>query len=68
MAGDPQFTSLLLALGLTDFSMHPHQLLTVRDRIASLDRAALRRLSPQILRAASRSDVEALLREADPNV
>ncbi|HET6587474.1 MAG TPA: phosphoenolpyruvate--protein phosphotransferase [Oleiagrimonas sp.] len=68
MAGDPLFTPLLLALGLTDFSMHPGQLLTVRDRIASLDRTRLRRLGPRILRAASREEVEAILRQAMPIV
>lgn len=66
MAGDPLFTPLLLALGLTDFSMHPGQLLTVRDRIAHLDRTHLRRLGPRLLRAASREDVEAILRQAVP--
>lgn len=63
MAGDPLFTPLLLALGLTDFSMHPGQLLTIRDRIAHLDRTRLRRLGPRILRAASREEVEAILRQ-----
>lgn len=66
MAGDPLFTPLLLALGLTDFSMHPRQLLTIRDRIAGLDRVALRRLAPKILRASCSADAAALLREADP--
>ncbi len=66
MAGDPLFTPLLLALGLTDFSMHPGQLLTIRDRIAHLDRTRLRRLGPRIVRAASREEVEAILRQAAP--
>ncbi|HEX7339090.1 MAG TPA: phosphoenolpyruvate--protein phosphotransferase [Rhodanobacteraceae bacterium] len=62
MGGDPLFTPLLLALGLTDFSMHPRQLLTIRDRIAGLDRTRLRHLAPRILRASSREEVEAILR------
>ena len=66
MASDPMFTPLLLALGLTDFSMHPSQLLVVRDRIAGLDRGALRRLYPQLMRAGSTGDVETLLKSAAP--
>ncbi len=66
MAGDPMFTPLLLAMGLTDFSMHPGQLLAVRDAIGGLDRTRLRRLAPRILRAASRDEVEAILRQTAP--
>jgi phosphotransferase system enzyme I (PtsI) len=66
MASDPAFTPLLLALGLTDFSMHPGQLLAVRDRIRQLDCGALRRLYPRLMRARSRDDVEALLLAAAP--
>lgn len=61
MAGDPLFTPLLLALGLIDFSMHPGQMLEVRDRIAHLERARLRQISPQILRARSAQEVATLL-------
>lgn len=66
MAGDPVFTALLLALGLTDFSMHPGQLLAVREHIGELDRTQLRRLAPRLLRAASRNEVEAIIRAALP--
>ena len=33
MAGDPQYTRLLLGMGLTDFSVHPAALLEVKDVI-----------------------------------
>jgi phosphotransferase system enzyme I (PtsI) len=33
MAGDPSVTRLLLGLGLTEFSMHPSQLLVVKQEI-----------------------------------
>ncbi len=66
MAGDPMLTPLLLALGLTDFSMHPTQMLEVRDRIAGLERAHLRGLAPQLLRARSSQDVATLLDGFDP--
>ncbi|KGI77238.1 phosphoenolpyruvate--protein phosphotransferase [Oleiagrimonas soli] len=68
MAGDPLLTPLLLALGLTDFSMHPTQMLEVRDRIGQLERARLRKLSPQLLRARSSQEVAALLDSFSPNL
>lgn len=33
MAGDPRYTRLLLGLGLTHFSMHPNNLLAVKQVI-----------------------------------
>ena len=66
MAGDPLLTPLLLALGLTDFSMHPGQMLEVRDRIGGLERARLRKLSPPLLRARSSQEVAAMLSDVNP--
>ncbi|WP_266171476.1 phosphoenolpyruvate--protein phosphotransferase [Dyella subtropica] len=63
IGGDTKFTAMLLALGLCEFSMHSSQLLHVRDRIATLDHAALRRLAPAILRARTHEEAEALLAE-----
>ena len=37
MAGDPNFTALLLAMGLRSFSMHPSQLLAVKQRVLRTD-------------------------------
>jgi len=37
MAGDPEFTELLLAMGLTSFSMHPPQLPAIKQRILRAD-------------------------------
>ena len=37
MAGDPNFTVLLLAMGLRSFSMHPSQLLAVKQRVLRTD-------------------------------
>lgn len=64
MAGDPAFTPLLLALGLTEFSMHPSQILIVRDTLSRLDRNALRSLAPKLLKATGRNEVEDLLADA----
>jgi phosphotransferase system enzyme I (PtsI) len=33
MAGDPEFTGLLIAMGLRRFSMHPSQVLTVKQEV-----------------------------------
>ena len=37
MAGDPAFTELLLGMGLRSFSMHPSQIVTVKERILATD-------------------------------
>jgi phosphotransferase system enzyme I (PtsI) len=63
IAGDVNFTALLLALGLCEFSMHPAQILQVRDRLATLDHAHLRRNVPRLLRAHTHEQAEALMNE-----
>jgi phosphotransferase system enzyme I (PtsI) len=37
MAGDPAFTELLLGMGLRGFSMHPSQILTIKERVLGTD-------------------------------
>ena len=37
MAGEVRLTRLLLALGLRNFSMHPAQLLAVKQRVLTTD-------------------------------
>ncbi len=58
IAGDTAFTPLLVAMGLEEFSMHPGQLLQVRDRLTALDCKALRRAAPKLLRSRTREEVE----------
>ncbi len=41
MAGDPQYTRLLLGLGLRSFSMHPSQILTIKQEILRADTTKL---------------------------
>jgi phosphotransferase system enzyme I (PtsI) len=41
-AGDPRYTRLLLALGLTEFSMHPARLLEVKQVIRETHVATVR--------------------------
>ena len=47
MAGDPAFTSLLLAMGLRSFSMHPAQIPSIKQRLL---RADARRLAASLQR------------------
>ncbi|HJU08536.1 MAG TPA: putative PEP-binding protein, partial [Rhodanobacteraceae bacterium] len=61
IGGDPKFASLLVALGLTDFSMHPGRILNMRDALARCNQAALRELAPRLLKANSREEVAELL-------
>lgn len=61
IGGDVNFTAMLLALGLTEFSMHPSQLLLVRDRLATLDQATLRSHAARLLRATTHEHVAELL-------
>jgi phosphotransferase system enzyme I (PtsI) len=63
IAGDVNFTALLLVLGLCEFSMHPTQILHVRDRLATLDHAHLRRQASRLLRAHTHEQAEALMGE-----
>jgi phosphotransferase system enzyme I (PtsI) len=57
MAGDTRYTPLLLALGLTEFSMHPGLLLEVREAIGAYDRAALLDQAKLLLRATTREGI-----------
>ncbi|HTD28172.1 MAG TPA: phosphoenolpyruvate--protein phosphotransferase [Xanthomonadaceae bacterium] len=58
MAGDVHFTKLLLALGLTDFSLHPATLLEVRQAIRDSNLAKLRARARTLLRAQDRAGIE----------
>ena len=51
MAGDPTLTKLLLAMGLTDFSMHFSQLLLVKREILKANVSQLKSHLPEILTA-----------------
>jgi phosphotransferase system enzyme I (PtsI) len=51
MAGDPSMTRLLLGMGLREFSMHPAQLLRVKQEVLHADCARLEPLVDQVLNA-----------------
>ena len=50
MAGDPQLTRLLLGLGLRNFSMHPSQLLPIKERILHTSLSEVQTLAQRVLR------------------
>ena len=49
MAGDPSMTRLLLGLGLRSFSMHPSQILAVKQQILRADASKLKAWAQQVL-------------------
>jgi phosphotransferase system enzyme I (PtsI) len=62
MAGDPQFTRLLLGMGLTEFSMLPSQMLLVKQEILRADLKALEVPVADVLAAFEPDDVQAALK------
>jgi phosphotransferase system enzyme I (PtsI) len=61
MAGDLQLTRLLLGMGLRNFSMHPAQLLAIKERILRTNLAELRPLVQRVLRSVDPVRTRALL-------
>lgn len=57
MAGDPHFAPMLLALGLTEFSLHPATLLELRRVIRQCDLAQLQARAAALLRARDRAAI-----------
>ena len=51
LAGDTRLTRLLLGLGLREFSMHPAQLLSVKQEILNSDLTALEPAAKKVLKA-----------------
>ncbi|MDO5654186.1 MAG: hypothetical protein Q4G39_08810, partial [Brachymonas sp.] len=63
MAGDTAFTRLLLGLGLRSFSMHPAQILAVKQEIVRADASKLAEWAQRVV---SSTDPAALMHdEAD---
>jgi len=50
MAGDPRLTRLLLGMGLREFSMHPTQLLEVKQQVMMADTAQLAQRVAKLLK------------------
>jgi phosphotransferase system enzyme I (PtsI) len=61
MAGDPALTRLLLGFGLRNFSMHPAQLLEIKERVLRTSLARARPLAAKVLRSADAARTRELL-------
>ena len=56
MAGDVSMTRLLLGLGLRSFSMHPAQILQVKQEILRADTRSLQGWARKVLESESPAD------------
>ena len=63
MAGDRQLTRLLLGLGLRNFSMHPSQLLPIKERILGTRLGEVQALAQRVLRTTDPVKTRELLAE-----
>jgi phosphotransferase system enzyme I (PtsI) len=61
MAGDTSLTRLLLGLGLREFSMHPAQMLAVKQEILLSDAARCQAVAKKILAASEPQRIRALI-------
>lgn len=61
MAGDPALTRVLLGFGLTEFSMHPSQLLLVKQEVLNADCGLLAPATRTLLDAWEPGDIQAAL-------
>ena len=61
MAGDPKLTKLFIGMGLTNFSMHPSSILTVKKQILESDATKLRSISNKVLKQNDSEKIETLL-------
>lgn len=61
MAGETEVTELLLGLGLKQFSMHPSQILAVKQRVLATSRRSAIQLASRVLRAADPMDIRKAL-------
>ncbi len=64
MAGDATLAPLLLALGLKEFSLHPANLLELRQAIRDTDLGALQARTPELLKARDRKGIERWLEDS----
>jgi phosphotransferase system enzyme I (PtsI) len=61
MAGDATLTRLLLGMGLRNFSMHPAQLLAIKERIVRASVRDMQALVQRVLRSTDRDKTRELL-------
>jgi phosphotransferase system enzyme I (PtsI) len=65
MAGDPQYTRLLLGLGLREFSVHPAILLEIKQIINQCDLTILEKLAAKALNADNGIEVAEIMAKAN---
>jgi phosphotransferase system enzyme I (PtsI) len=63
MAGELAYTRLLLGLGLRQFSMHPAQLLAIKQRVLTTSLNEIGTLTQRMLRASDPMKIQDLLRK-----
>ena len=63
MAGDIRLTRLLLGMGLTQYSMHPSQLLDVKELLLKTDFEATQKLVKKVTRTFDIDKIDALMRQ-----
>lgn len=63
MAGDTRYTRLLLALGLSEFSMHPSSVLEVKKIIREADLAELKATGQRLIDTHEPDEVQALIEQ-----
>ncbi|KFI07297.1 phosphoenolpyruvate--protein phosphotransferase [Massilia sp. BSC265] len=63
MAGDTKLTRLLLGMGLREFSMHPAQLLSVKQEILNSDLSAITTRTRRILRSIEPNEIAAAVEQ-----
>ena len=61
MAGETQLTRLLLGFGLRNFSMHPQQLLAIKERVLRTNLAEAQPLAQRVLRQSDPAKTRELL-------
>ena len=61
MAGETEVTELLLGLGLKQFSMHPSQILAVKQRVLATSRRSAIQLASRVMRAADPMEIRKAL-------
>ncbi len=61
MAGEPNLTRLLLGFGLRNFSMHPQQLLAIKERVLRTNLAEAQPLAQRVLRQSDPAKTRELL-------
>jgi phosphotransferase system enzyme I (PtsI) len=64
MAGELDLTALLIGMGLRQFSMHPSQILAVKERVLDTSRRSAIQLAARVLRADDPVAIRAMLDRA----